>query len=397
MIKKPLEGVVVIDMTRVLAGPYCGAILADLGADVIKVEMPGRGDDGRAFGPFKKGESLYFMSVNRGKKSITLNLKSEKGKQILKDLVKQADVLVENFRGGTMAKLGLDYTVLKEINPRLIYTQSTGYGRTGSNAKDPAYDVIIEGRAGMMSVNGFPDQKEPLRIGIDIADIGAAVYAAIGTLAALLARQSTGKGQLVDVSMLDCQIALLENAVARYMNLGIVAGRLGNVHPSITPFETFETSDNYMNVAIGNDKLFKKFCDLVGAPEMAEDERYKDNASRTLNEKALHDDMEKFFLQHPTDYWIETLEKAGIPVGAINTIDKAVKEKSVLEHNMLVTVKHPVCGDLTFANFPVQMSETPGGIQGPPPVLGQHTREILSTRLGYTDEEIDALYDEKVL
>lgn len=396
MAQKPLHDLVVLDMTRVLAGPYTGMILADMGADVIKIEMPGKGDDARAFGPFVKGESTYYMSLNRDKRSMTLNLKTEEGKHILKELVKKADVLLENFRGGTMEKMGLSYEVLKEINPRLIYSVCTGFGTTGPYKHDPAYDVIVQGMGGIMSITG-QEGGEPTRVGASIGDITAGLFSAIGVMIALYNRDRTGKGQMVDVGMLDCQVAILENAIARYLNLGIIPGPIGNRHPSITPFESFRTKDGYVIIAIGNDHLWQKFCALVKRPDLAEDGRFATNPLRTEHQPALKAALVPIFAEKTTDEWLHLIKGAGIPVGPINTVDRVLADPSVIARHMIVTTHHPVAGEVKMAGVPIKLSDTPGSVDGPAPVLGEHTREILRDMLAMKDEEIDALYQEKVL
>lgn len=396
MAQKPLHDLVVLDMTRVLAGPYTGMILADMGADVIKIEMPGKGDDARAFGPFVKGESTYYMSLNRDKRSMTLNLKTEEGKHILKELVKKADVLLENFRGGTMEKMGLSYEVLKEINPRLIYSVCTGFGTTGPYKHDPAYDVIVQGMGGIMSITG-QEGGEPTRVGASIGDITAGLFSAIGVMIALYNRDRTGKGQMVDVGMLDCQVAILENAIARYLNLGIIPGPIGNRHPSITPFESFRTKDGYVIIAIGNDHLWQKFCALVKQPDLAEDGRFATNPLRTEHQPALKAALIPIFAEKTTDEWLHLIKGAGIPVGPINTVDRVLADPSVIARHMIVTTHHPVAGEVKMAGVPIKLSDTPGSVDGPAPVLGEHTREILKDMLAMKDEEIDALYQEKVL
>lgn len=393
---KPLEGVVVLDLSRVLAAPYTGMILADMGADVIKIERPGKGDDSRAYGPFKNGESVYYMSLNRGKRSMTLNMKSEEGKQILKDLVKQADVLVENFRGGTMEKLGLGYDVLKEINPRLIYSACTGFGMTGPYKHDPAYDVIVQGMGGIMSITGQPG-GEPTKVGASIGDITAGIFSAVGIMIALYNREKTGKGQLVDVSMLDCQVAILENAIARYLDSGISPQPLGNRHASITPFQSLKTKDGYVIIAVGNDTLWQKFCGLIERPDLAADERFTTNPLRTQNVDALTEELTKTFTTKTMDEWLHILKEGGIPVGPINNVERVVKDPAVIAREMVVTTHHPVAGDVQMAGVPIKLSETPGSVDAPAPTLGQHTREILKEKLDMDDALIDQLYADKTL
>lgn len=396
MAHKPLEGLVVLDMTRVLAGPYTGMILADMGADVIKIEALGHGDDSRQFGPFVKGESVYYMSLNRGKRSMTLNLKSPDGKEILKDLVKKADVLLENFRGGTMEKLGLGYDVLKEINPRLVYSACTGFGMTGPYKHDPAYDVIVQGMGGIMSITGQAG-GEPTKVGASIGDITAGLFSAIGVMIALYNRDKTGKGQLVDVSMLDCQVAILENAIARYTNAGVSPKPIGNRHASITPFQSLPCSDGYIIVAVGNDNLWQKFCGIIGRPDLAADERFTTNPLRTNNVEALTVELNKTFKTKTMDEWLHLIKEAGIPVGPINDVARVMKDPAVIARDMIVTTHHPVAGDIEMAGVPIKLSDTPGEVAGPAPTLGQHTRELLKEFLGLDDKKIDELYSEKAI
>jgi CoA:oxalate CoA-transferase len=277
---KPLKKLVVLDLARVLAGPYASMILADFGADVIKIESPDTGDDSRAFGPFIGKESAYFMSLNRGKRSMTLNLKETKAKELFREMVKKADVVLENYRPGTMEKFGLGYEELKAINPRIIYAACSGFGHTGPYAAKPAYDVIVQGMGGIMSITGQED-GEPTRVGASIGDITAGLFTAIGIMIAAYHREITGVGQKVDVAMLDCQVAILENAISRYLTSGIVPKPIGNRHPSITPFEAFRAKDGYVIIAIGNDKLWEKFCNLISRPELVSDERFVTNGKRT--------------------------------------------------------------------------------------------------------------------
>lgn len=393
---KPLEGVVVLDLSRVLAAPYTGMILADMGADVLKIERPGKGDDSRQYSPFKNGESVYYMSLNRGKRSMTLNMKTEEGKEILKELVKKADVLVENFRGGTMEKLGLGYDVLKEINPRLIYSACTGFGMTGPYKHDPAYDVIVQGMGGIMSITGMPG-GEPTKCGVSIGDITAGIFSAVGVMIALYNREKTGKGQLVDVSMLDCQVAILENAIARYLDSGVSPKPIGNRHASITPFQALKTSDGWVIIAVGNDTLWQKFCDLIERPDLKADERFTTNPLRTQNVEVLSAELTKTFEIKTMDEWLHILKEGGIPVGPINDVARVVRDPAIIEREMIVTTHHPVAGEVKMAGVPIKLSDTPGGVAGPAPVLGQHTREILKQYLGYDDAYIDHLYEDKTL
>lgn len=393
---KALENVTVLDLTRVLAGPYTGMILADFGANVIKIESPGTGDDSRAFGPFVKNESTYFMSLNRGKKSITLNLKKPEAQEIFKELVKKADVVLENYRTGTMEKFGLGYEELKKINPKIIYSACTGFGHTGPYAYDPAYDVIVQGMGGIMSITG-QEGGEPTRVGASVGDITAGLFSAIGVMTALYVRGITGVGQKVDVGMLDCQVAILENAIARYVNTGIAPKPIGNRHPSITPFESFKAQDGYVIIAIGNDNLWKKFCSLVNHDEWAEDERFTTNPKRTEHQPIIKEMLSPVFLTKTVDEWITLLKEAGIPVGPINTVDRVLKDPQVIARHMLVETDHPIAGKIKMAGVPIKLSETPGEVETPSPVLGQHTEEVLHTMLGYDSAKVQELRDKGVL
>ena len=388
--KKPLEGITVLDLTRVLAGPYCTMMLQDMGAEVLKVELPGTGDDSRHFGPFKDGRSLYFMSINRGKRSMTLNLKTDAGKEVLRRLVKDADVLVENFRPGVMEKLGFGWQTLHEMNPRLVYASSSGYGHTGPDSQKPAYDILAQAEGGVMSVTGWPGQA-PVRVGCSIGDITAALFTCNGILAALYQRESTGEGQRVDVSMLDCQVAILENALARYQVAGTPPQPLGNRHPTITPFQAYRTEDDYIVVAMGNDALWQSFCTAAGRPELATDERFATNRARTDNIDDLNEELEPLFAARTVDEWNTLLDAAKIPHSRINTIDKVMDHPQVLARNMVVQVDDPVAGTVQIAGNPIKMSSLPDETTRPRiPELGEHTSEVLSS-LGFSEQEIAQL------
>jgi CoA:oxalate CoA-transferase len=390
-----LSGIKVIDFTRVLAGPFCTMTLADMGAEVIKIERSETGDDSRAFGPYVKGESAYFMSINRGKKSITLDLKSEKGKEIVKELVKDADVVVENFKPGVMKKLGLDYEVLSKINPRLIYCASSGFGQTGPYSARPAYDLIIQGMGGLMSITG-PDASLPTKVGSSVADIFAGMFSVIGILAALNYRNRAGKGQMVDVAMLDCVVSILENAVARYTTSGIDPEPIGNTHPSIAPFTSVKTSDGYINIACGNDNLWQALCQIIEKPELADLEKYCSNKDRCENMCNLLPILNEAMGSKPSAYWLEKLEAGRVPAGPINTISKVVDDPQVVAREMILELEHPVAGTVKVPGTPMKFSETPSKITKPAPVLGQDNEAIL-TGLGYTKEQIQELKDLKVI
>lgn len=391
----PLENIKVLDLTRVLAGPYATMILGDLGADIIKVEMPVVGDDARHFGPYMNSESAYFMSLNRNKRSITLNLKSEKGRQILLDMVKEVDVIVENFRPGTMEKLGLGYEDLIKINPKLIYAASSGYGHTGPYSKRAAYDAVVQAMGGLMSITG-KEGGEPTRVGTSVGDITAGLFTTIGILAAVNSRNETGKGQKVDVAMLDCQVAILENAISRYVVTGDIPAPGGNKHPSIVPFEPFETENGQIMVAAGNDVLWSNFCKAIDTYPLCKDERFATNPLRAKNYKELRPLLGEAMIVKTTEEWQDILDDAGVPNGPINTIDKVVTDPQVLAREMIMEIDHPVEGKLKVPGIPIKLSETPGDIRMTSPLLGQHTEEILKELLNYDDAKIEELKKENI-
>ena len=392
----PLKGIKVLDLTRILAGPYATMILRDLGAEVIKIEQPGTGDEARDFGPFKNDFSLYFMSVNRGKKSITLNLKSQRGKELFLELVKGSDILVENFRPGTMEKLGLDYESLKEHHPSLLYAACSGFGQTGPYAMRGAYDMIIQGMGGIISITGEPD-RPPVRVGTSIGDITSALFTAIGILSALRHRDQTGKGQLIDVGMLDCQVAILENAMVRYFSTGDIPRPLGRRHPAITPFEVFESADGYVVIAIGNNELWRKFCEHVDRSELIDDERFHTNALRTENHESLFPILAEIMCRRTTDAWVEALEAIGVPCGPVNTVDKVANDPQVLARDMIAEVEHDTTGTVQIPGMPIKLSETPGQIDAPAPNLGEHTSEVLNGLLGLGAEEVKQLKQDEIV
>lgn len=391
-----LKGIRVIDLTRVLAGPYCSMILGDLGAEVIKIEIPGVGDDSRAFPPFVENESVYFLSLNRNKKSITLNLKSEKGKELFLNMVKKSHVVVENFRPGTMEKLGLGYEELKKANPKIIYAASSGFGHTGPYSHKPAYDMIVQAMGGIMSITG-PDENTPTKVGASIGDIISGMFTAIGILAGLNHMNNTGVGQKVDVAMLDCQVAVLENAIARYLITGKIPRPIGNRHPSITPFGTYKSKDSEIVIAIGNDRLWEKFCKIVGKEELIEDERFKTNSQRTENVSQLEPILSELIKCKTTMEWISILEREGIPCSPINNVKDVIEDPQVIERNMIVEVEHKSIGKVKIPGNPIKMSETPGTIDTSAPMLGEHTADILKSLCCLTDEEIKGLYSSGVI
>ncbi|GFN22272.1 CaiB/BaiF CoA transferase family protein [Thermanaeromonas sp. C210] len=392
--EKALAGIKVIDLTRVLAGPLCTMILGDLGADVIKIEAP-EGDESRNYGPFVKGESAYFMSINRNKRSVVLNLKDPRGVAILKKLVQEADVLVENYRPGTAAKLGISYEELAPLNPRLIYASCSGFGQTGPYRMRPAYDIIIQAMGGIMSITGQPG-GEPTRVGASIGDITAALFTVIGILAALAERERSGKGQYIDISMLDCQVAILENAIARYSVGGEVPKPIGNRHPSITPFTTLRTKDGYVVIAVGNDNLWRKFCQAVKREDLIEDPRFKTNPLRTQNWDELYPILSSIFAEYTTAEALSVIEGAGVPCGPLQDVSQVFHDPQIRHREMIVPVEHPVAGPVWMAGTPFKLSRTPGAIVRPAPTLGQHTYEVLQ-EIGYSEAELKELEAEGVI
>jgi len=351
----PLSGINVVDLSRILAGPYCTFLMAEMGARVIKVEPPGKGDDAREYGPFREGKSTYFSSINRGKESIALDLKAAKDKRIFEALLAKADVIVENFRPGTMEKLGYGWETLHSRHPRLIYAAASGFGHSGPLSREPAYDMVVQGLGGIMSITGHPGQP-PVRIGMSIGDIGAGLYTAVAVNAALVHREKTGEATKVDIAMFDCQLALLENAIMRYTVSGEVPGPLGARHPSITPFEAFETADGPMIVAAGNDGLWLKLCDALDRADLATAPQYKTNDLRNRNQASLKREIENELKKAPRAQWLERLNRAGIPSGPINNVAQALQHPQAAARNMLITVADPVSGELKLAGNPLKFS-----------------------------------------
>ncbi len=394
---KPLENIIVLDLTRVLAGPFCTMVLSDLGAEIIKIEIPGTGDDSRAFGPFIGSRSLYFLSINRGKKSISLNLKSGKGKQILKDLVKHADILVENYRPGTMEKLGLGYEILKDINPRIIYAASSGFGHSGPYSQKPAYDILAQAMGGIMSITGWQGSA-PTRVGMSLGDITASLFTAIGINAALFQREKTGLGQKIDVSMLDSQVAILENALVRYQSEGKSPEPLGNRHPTITPFQAYKASDDYFVVAIGNDSLWQTFCKALEREDLLRDERFTTNKLRTENINPLNTMLEEIFITQKAAQWLDFFEQVKIPCASINNVEKVMSDPQVLARNMIVEVEDHIAGKVKIAGNPIKMSSLQEDIhRDKVPEIGEHNFVIYSKYLGFDNNKLEELKAEGII
>jgi CoA:oxalate CoA-transferase len=373
----PLNNLLVVDLTRVLVGPYCTMILSDLGARVIKIEAPEIGDDSRKFGPFIENYSAYFMSLNRGKESIALNLKNDDDKKIFEKILAKADILVENFKPGTLEKWGYGWKDVSKKYPKLIYASASGFGQTGPLRELPAYDMVVQGMGGLMSVTGQPN-TEPTRVGTSIGDITAGLFTAIGINAALYDRQKTGKGTFIDVSMLDCQIAILENAIARYLAKNEIPEPMGSRHPSITPFEAFKTKDSYIIIAAGNDKLFKNLCNVLQIQEISTDERFSTNSLRSENVDQLKKIIEEKLSLKTTDEWIKEMEQLKIPCGPIFNIKQAVENPQVQERNMIISSFHKKIGEFKSAGNPIKLStykdeKTRGDI----PDLDEHREKII--------------------
>lgn len=352
----PLSGILVLDLSRILAGPYCTLLMAEMGARVIKVEPPNGGDDARAYGPFVNGKSAYFASINRGKESIALDLKDENDRKIMDRLLEKADVLIENFRPGTMEKLGYGWDTLHAKYPRLIYAAASGFGHTGPNSRDPAYDMVMQGIGGIMSITG-EEGGEPVRVGMSIGDIGAGLYTAIAVQAALVHRLTTGESTKVDIAMFDCQLALLENAVMRYQVQGVIPGPLGVRHPTITPFQSFRTSDGTIIIAAGNDGLFMKFCNAIGRGDLAANPDYATNDLRLRNLESLQREIALAMREQSTGDWVRILTAAGVPAGPINNVAQAISHPQAAARNMLVKVADGSGGTLELVGNPLKFSE----------------------------------------
>ena len=373
----PLKNLLVVDLTRVLVGPYCTMILSDLGARVIKIEAPETGDDSRKFGPFVKDQSAYFMSLNRGKESIALNLKNEEDKKIFEKILSRADILVENFKPGTLEKWGYGWKDVCKKYPKLIYASASGFGQTGPLKDLPAYDMVVQGMGGLMSVTGQPN-SEPTRVGTSIGDITAGLFTAIGINAALYDREKTGKGMFIDVSMLDSQIAILENAIARYLSKNEIPKPMGSRHPSIAPFEAFKTKDSYIIIAAGNDKLFEKLCEHLNIKECVSDDRFKTNSMRCENMDDLKKIIEDKLIVNNTDDWIKGMEKLKIPCGPIYNIKQAVENPQIEARNMIVKSYHKIIGEFKLAGNPIKMSSYKDeNKRGDIPDLNEHRDKIL--------------------
>jgi crotonobetainyl-CoA:carnitine CoA-transferase CaiB-like acyl-CoA transferase len=387
----PLDGVTIVDFTRVLSGPYCTMLLADMGARVIKIEQRGRGDDTRAWGPpFVNGESAYFLSINRNKESLTLDLKHPAARAVLDCLLPRADVLVENFRPGTMERLGLGYDALAPRFPRLVYCSISGFGQTGPRRGEPGYDAVMQGEGGLMSITGAAEGP-PFRLGVAISDIVSGMFAAQGVAMALLARVRSGRGQRVDVGMLDSTAALLTYQAGIYFATGATPGRMGNRHPTIVPYETFAGSDGEFVVAVGNDEQWRRFCRILGLNGLAADERFATNSARVGNYDALRPLLVDRMRSRKRAEWVKELKAAGVPCGSVREVGAVLEDPQLDARQMIETVDHLTAGAVRVLGVPIKLSDTPGGVRSAPPALGQHTDRILEGDCGMTAARIEEL------
>ena len=392
----PLAGLTVLDLTRILSGPYCTMQLADMGARVIKVEQPGRGDDTRSWGPpFVAGESAYFLGINRNKESVTLDFKHPAGRALLDRLIATADVLVENFKPGTLDRLGLGQQAVRAARPELIYCSISGFGHDGPRRDQPGYDAVIQAEGGLMSVTGDPDGP-PYRVGVAIADLVAGLFAAQGILLALFARQRTGKGQHVDISMLDGVVALLSHHASMHLTAGTVSRRVGNRHATIAPYDIFETADGEFFLAVGNDDQFVRFCRVAGITDLLADARFATNPDRVIHYPALRDRVAATLRERTRAEWLAQLTAAGVPCGAVRDVPDVLSDPQVLARRMIESVEHATAGTLKVLGVPTKLSGTPGSVRTAPPTLGQHTDQIL-TELGVARDDIARLRREQVI
>lgn len=393
----PLHDIRVIDLSRVLAGPYAAMTLGDLGAEVIKVEQPGEGDETRAWGPpWAGGESAYYLSVNRNKRGITLNLKTAGGRRVLLELVRRSDVLIDNFKRGTLERMDLDDQALWAANPRLIHAAITGFGPVGPYRDYAGYDFIIQAMAGIMAITGEP-QGEPMKVGVAIVDVTAGLFTVNGILAALHARKESGRGQRVDVSLLESALAWLANVGSNYLVSGRPPGRYGNAHPNIVPYQSFQASDRPLALAVANPRQFRRFCELAGRPELADDPRYATNAARLAHREELVAAVQALIEQRTADEWLRLLNDNGIPAGPINTIPEVFADPQVRALGAVHTLPHPTAGEVKVVGPPFRLSETAAAPRSAPPLLGQHTDEVLRELLGLDTAAIAALRDEGAL
>jgi len=392
---KPLEGIRVLDLSRILAGPWCSQHLADLGADVIKVEHPERGDDTRGWGPpYLEGtqEAAYYLAANRGKRSIAVDIAQQEGQALIRELVASCDVVLENFKVGGLKRYGLDYETLKQVRPDLVYCSITGFGQSGPYAKRAGYDFLLQGMGGLMDITGRPDDEpggEPMKVGVAVVDLFTGMYAATSILSALLGRNRTGEGAWIDLALMDVQVSMLANQAMNFLTSGQSPTRLGNSHPNIVPYQAFATADGHIILAVGNDGQFKRFCEVAGMPLMASDERFATNRSRVQNRKLLVPQIERLICAKPTSYWLESLEREGVPCGPINTIEQVFSDPQIQHRGMKMQMPHPQAGKVNLVSNPIRFNDQPLNADALPPRLGEHTQAVLSEllpdRIAYLD------------
>ncbi|MBI5757367.1 MAG: CoA transferase [Planctomycetales bacterium] len=393
----PLEQVRVLDLSRVLAGPYCTMLLGDLGADVVKVERPQSGDDTRQWGPpFIGGQGAYFLCCNRNKRSLTLNLKSPRGQEIVRTLATNSDVVVENFLPGTLDEIGLGYEALSRINPRLVFCSITGFGQTGPLRNEPGYDIMIQARAGVMSITGEPD-GQPMKVGVAISDITAGLFAANAILASLLSRERTGRGDRIDISLYDCTVAWLANVGSNYLVSGEVPRRHGTAHPNIVPYQAFQAADGSLIVAVGNDTQFQRFCDVIGRSDLAADPRFSTNSLRVQHRDELLPVLRSIFQQRPVAEWLVALEQAQVPTGPVNTMDRVFADPQVAARDMVWPMSHPTADEIKLVGSPLKFAAADAPPRRPPPLLGEHTGQILHELLGISEAETEQLQIQSVI
>lgn len=385
-----LQGIRVLDLTRVLAGPFCTLQLADMGAEVIKIERPQFGDDTHFFGPFKNGASGYFIMLNRGKKGITLDFKKPQAVEIFKEMVKQADVVVENFKPGVMDKLGIGYEELKKINPRIIYAAISGFGQYGPYWERPGYDILAQAMGGLMSITGFPDNP-PTRVGSSVGDLSAGMYGALAIMMALFSREKTGKGQLVDVALMDSIFSFCETNVVRYTVGGIIPGRVGSRHPLSAPFDIYQAKDGYVVIAVANESLMAKLFKLMGKAELHQDPRFETDAKRSEHDQELKVVIEAWLADYTVEQAVAAMLAQGVPSSPVFTIPQVCNDPHLAAREMLVEIEHPVAGKVLIPGNPMKLSETPAAVSGTAPTLGQHNREVLASLLGYDADRVTKL------
>ena len=396
---KPLEGIRVLDLTRALAGPYCTLMLGDYGADVIKIEIPGSGDDTRTWGPpFVGEESAYFLSINRNKRSLTLNFKEVKAREIFLKLAKDADVVVENFTPGVMDRFGLGYDALKAINPGIVVCSISGFGQTGPYRSRPAYDQIMQGLSGLMSITGEPD-GEPQKVGIAVADIGAGMWAAFAIMTAIHNRshEGEGQGQYIDISMMDAQVAWLTYQAANFFANGTPPKRLGAAHPNLVPYQAFMCQDNkYLNLAVGSERIWERFCEGMEMPEMLQNPDYKTNIERAQHRSTIVPFLQDIFIKQPVAYWVEKLQAVSVPCGPINDLADVFADPQIISRDMVQEIPHPTLGTVKQLGLPLKFSRTPGSLDRHPPLLGEHNEEVLK-EIGFSAAEIEELKSQAVI